>query len=79
MVRISSPASGTVTVTLRWPTSAVDLHVWTGGRMIDATGTREIVTAIQVPEGETQIFFGRIPAPGHSNYISFTLKTSGVQ
>jgi hypothetical protein len=79
MVRISSPASGTVTVTLRWPTSAVDLHVWTGGRMIDATGTREIVTAIQVPEGETQIFFGRIPAPGNSNYISFTLKTSGVQ
>jgi hypothetical protein len=79
MIRITSPGSGTVNVTVRWTTSA-NLHVWSEGQMYDPSGQpREIVVPIQLGGGEKQIYVGEVRQASAGNYISFSVSVSGVQ
>jgi hypothetical protein len=83
MIRVSGPSGGAVKVTLTW-TSAVDLHIWTGERRIDANGpAREVSAEIQVGSGESVIFIGQIRPSSVGDYVPFnlnvTLPTGGVR
>jgi hypothetical protein len=72
MIRIASPTSGTVNVTLRW-TSAATLHLWTDGRMVDADGgAHEIVVPIQIGSGDAVIFVG-VVGTNPAGYVPLTV------
>jgi hypothetical protein len=72
MIRIASPTSGTVNVTLRW-TSAAILHLWTDGRMVDADGAaHEIVIPIQIGSGDAVIFVG-VVGTNPAGYVPLTV------
>jgi IPT/TIG domain-containing protein len=83
MIRVSSPSGGAVKVTLTW-TRAVDLHIWTEERRIDANGSaREVSAEIPVGSGESVIFIGQVRPSSVGDYVPFNLNaalpTGGVQ
>lgn len=73
LVRIQSPASGMVRVTVRWTLAATRITVWAGGQEFQAaSGSTELVATFPVSPGETIIYVG---APSAQSHVIYDLTT----
>lgn len=72
LIRVVSPAAGTLHVQINWTASFGALALWINGAQLDGTGPQPLIADVPVNAGES-VLYVRV---GSGHFINFTLKTS---
>jgi hypothetical protein len=80
LIRVTSPAAGTVQLTLTWVDPSIELRVWVDGRVFaGATGDREVTATFTAGSNEVLVYVGRSKGGPvqFQDYLPFTVTVTG--
>jgi len=72
LIRVVSPAAGTLHVQVDWPSSFASPVLWANGRTFNATAARQLIADVPVDAGESVLYI----QAGSGIFATLTVKTS---
>jgi hypothetical protein len=77
-IRVVCPADGTLAIRLTWANARFRLGIWVRGQLYPFAqqGPLVVAASLDVPSGETLVYFGSIPANSGLDYVEYRLEAS---